>query len=120
MFGLDIPAALGRTPCLSSGRTRMDSLVAEHVLQDCRSHTGYLKCTIVSCVKTVYKEFHVKYAVNCVVFGDAHCYNVLSQHGYLRRYSFLRARLGLVPSNHTDEGPVMSKLKQGAATVSCS
>ena len=50
---------------------------------------------------------------NCVVFGDAHCCNVLSQHGYLRRYSFLRARLGLVPSNHTDEGPCNVKIKTG-------
>ena len=94
--------------------------MAEQVSQDCRSHTGYLKRTIVSCVKTVYKEFRVKYAVNCVVLV-AHivttcCHNMGTRGGI----PYLRARLGLVPSIHTDEGPVMSKLKQGAATVSCS
>ena len=62
----------------------------------------------------------MKYAVNCVVLV-AHivktcCHNMGTRGGI----PYLRARLGLVPSIHTDEGPVMSKLKQGAATVSCS
>ena len=51
----------------------------------------------------------------CVVFGDALCCNVSSQHGYLRRYPFVVPDWVWCPPSTRRKVPVMSKLKQGGS-----
>ena len=59
--------------------------------------------------------------VCCIVFDAYKWDHDLPQHGCFEAvFHFHRASLGLVPSIHTLDGPVTSKLKQGTATVSCS
>ena len=95
----------------------------------CRSHTGYTQCIIVSCVPQcigVSCEIHCVSVVLvahicCIVFDAYKWDHDLPQHGCFEAvFHFHRASLGLVPSIHTLDGPVTSKLKQGTATVSCS
>ena len=98
------------------GRSQGATWPGKCVKQEPVTHKIFQVNNYVLCY-TVYKEFRVKYAVKCG-FGGAHGITCCRNMGARGGIPYHRARLGLVPTIHTVDGPVMSKLKQGTATVS--